>query len=843
MTLRNRLFLSTTRLGLGLGLTLLGAATMHAKQPENLGLGLRQMATDYRATRTKGAKILDVSQFSALKTRYPLARTDPSNRVMVDVYLDGTRPLDEMVKAAEALGCSVTTKAAWYRQGAFSALLPLDQAARLGRTRGVNTVNLSLRPKTNVGLATSQGTTVLKSTAVNALGYRGAGITVGVLSGSFDTAKYNTDNPPRTNATQDAANDDLPGVGSASNPAPVNVLQDYGSASAPYEDEGRAMCQIIHDLAPAANLAYATALESEIGFANNIIALAGPTDQTYELPSYDPATGEYLGTQTVHGANCQVICDDVTYAEPAFSDGIIAQAVDQVVTQRGVTYFSSAGNDSNNGYEATYNPVTNNGVSQALLASEGGISPAVYSSIPQEERDAIESFHGFATNAAGQPILVQKFFLPKYLTADVVGILGLFWDDPTDVTTGGVNAVTTDFDILIFRIDSDGTVTYQPDISGTDNSYATNQALEVRYGVNSGTQYEAVLVRTKRTPGAGITANQATHIFWGVSTNAQGWVADFATPKSSFSFGHPYAAGCNCMAAYVYDNNYNAANPTYVPAIESYSANGPRTIYFDAAGHRLATPVVRKKPDFAAVDGVDTSFFGSDSDGNGLPNFFGTSAASPHGAACAALLLSAAKVNGITLSPADIRSLLASTTQGVQDQNPAESTAASGPVSFDAFDRNIVSDQNMYTVTFNGAAGITLSKLVFDLRPVDFRFDTGLYPVTPGGHTVGVNPALPTFSSELSNLDSGSTTVGATETLTFSNFNPGDTVSFGVATLDTARNYRNGDDLAGTTFTATLGDGSTYTGTLANKTGRKWNFKSGYGLIDVNAAVARLLGR
>jgi hypothetical protein len=42
--------------------------------------------------------------------------------------------------------------------------------------------------------------------------------------------------------------------------------------------------------------------------------------------------------------SCDIIVDDITYiTEPFLSDGVVSQAVDNVVAQ-GVTYFSSAGN-------------------------------------------------------------------------------------------------------------------------------------------------------------------------------------------------------------------------------------------------------------------------------------------------------------------------------------------------------------------------------------------------------------------------------------------------------------------------------------------------------------------
>ena len=144
------------------------------------------------------------------------------------------------------------------------------------------------------------------------LNVNGTGIKVGVLSDSFNNLG---------GAAADEADGALPPG------ADIQVLKDLSGGGS---DEGRAMMQIIHDIAPGASLAFYTAFDSEQDFANGILALAA--------------------------AGSKVIVDDVSYFdEPFFQNGVIAQAI-QTVEAEGVTYVTAAGNDGSNAYQAAWTP-------------------------------------------------------------------------------------------------------------------------------------------------------------------------------------------------------------------------------------------------------------------------------------------------------------------------------------------------------------------------------------------------------------------------------------------------------------------------------------------------------
>ena len=129
-------------------------------------------------------------------------------------------------------------------------------------------------------------------------------------------------------ALADVANRDLPGIGNPFHPKPVIVSAEYPYGRA--TDEGRAMLQIVHDVAPDAELYFRSGFISAGNFAE--------------------------GIKVLRDSGCNVIVDDITYlTEPFFSDGVVAKAVEEV-TASGVNYFTSAGNFGIKSYEGVFSP-------------------------------------------------------------------------------------------------------------------------------------------------------------------------------------------------------------------------------------------------------------------------------------------------------------------------------------------------------------------------------------------------------------------------------------------------------------------------------------------------------
>ena len=416
---------------------------------------------------------------------------------------------------------------------------------------------------THVGSVTSQGDYALRSAiARSTFGVDGSGISVGALSDSFNCLG---------GAPADTASGDLPSV--------TMVIQEISICTGA-TDEGRAILQIVHDVAPGASLSFASAFNGQAAFASNILALAA--------------------------AGARVIVDDVLYfAEPMFQDGIIAQTVDSVVAG-GVAYFSSAGNQARQSYQSAFR--AGDFFADGTFPSAFG-APSFLGGIA----------HNF--NSSGGKNHFQSITIPGLTTVR----FSLQWDSPFFSVSGSPG---TENDLDIYVLDASATQV----LAGSAFNNIGGDAVEF-LGVRN-TEAAPVTLNLMIVKHSGADPGLIKYVYFGSAV-----INEFDT-QSSTIFGHANAAGAEAVAAARYSNT--PAFSVFPPILESFSSSGATPVLFDVAGKRLAAPDPRsQKPEIVAPDGVDTTFFGSDTDGTGFPNFFGTSAAVSHAAGVAALLLQA----------------------------------------------------------------------------------------------------------------------------------------------------------------------------------------------------------
>src|ERR1700736_467865 len=298
--------------------------------------------SDYAAMISKQADVYASNALTDSATRKYLVEIMPNGRVPVAT-------LQTTLQAAYPAMAIHAVNGDYAGHGLIECYVALNDVPAIANTQGVGSVILQLRPIHSA--VTSQGVNQHRVNHINSfynsgvsLNWDGTGTSIGVMSDSFNSQP--SEEGGTTTAQTDVASQDLPGTGNTTNSQPVVVLQDFSNP--PFAtNEGRAMCQIVYDMAPKARIGFATADSGELGFANNIRALAGLPGYTYP-------------DATQQGFKGDVVCDDVSYLdEPMFQDGIIAQGVNDVVGA-GVTYCSSAANNwAVDGYQSVFRPVPN----------------------------------------------------------------------------------------------------------------------------------------------------------------------------------------------------------------------------------------------------------------------------------------------------------------------------------------------------------------------------------------------------------------------------------------------------------------------------------------------------
>ncbi len=486
-------------------------------------------------------------------------RSKADGRVLVDLRA-AVQP--ELLARIEAAGGTVVSRQARFQT--IRAWLPLDQVDALAARPEVRSIRPADEATTNVGPITSEGDVTHQAAEARAeLVVDGTGIKVGVMSDSVNYLANSQDQGELPAVTV------LPGQAG------------FGSG------EGTAMLEIIHDMAPGAQLYFATAFGGVGGMAQNILDL--------------------------HAAGCRVIVDDVTYYnESPFQDGPISQAVRQV-TEAGTLYFSAAGNAGNfdDGTSSTWEGDFRDG-GPAILGRGGRL-------------------HDFGGTTMNQ------------MSPGTIERVDLFWNDP-------LGRSTNDYDIYV--LDRDGAV--------YDSSTNVQDGDDDPYEYVPFVPYQARILVVKHSG--------ADRYLW-----LSGGRAHLAISTPGGTRGHNASGASNafCVAATWVRSPAVPFTGGTVNPVERFSSDGPRRMFFEPDGTPV-TPgnysstggVVLQKPDFTAADGVSTSV-------PGFAPFFGTSAAAPHAAAIAALLLSYNP-----LSPAEIRLAMESTSLDIEGQGPDRSSGA-----------------------------------------------------------------------------------------------------------------------------------------------------------------------
>jgi subtilisin family serine protease len=556
-----------------------------ARDAAKSGNGAR-LATSLRVLEHVSARRLPQSDVvRAVKRKLPALRAR-EGYVSISAYGDDLPALREQLVSK---GLKNATLHATAVTGRAPVAALRDMAATSG-LRFLKPTFATARGKRGArGLTVTQGDVSLRADrARRTFGVDGKGIRVGVLSDSYDCAPGAfQEGAPFTRADDDVSNGDLP--------RDVLVLKDLDTApNEDCSDEGRAMMQLIHDVAPGASQAFYTAFESQEDFAAGIRALAA--------------------------AGAQVIVDDVIYyAEPMFEDGIIARAVDEVYRD-GVAYFSSAGNDARLSYESRFR-----------LSTDLGISGRRHDFARGEAEDTLQH----ATAGAGSATLMS-----------------VQWDEPS-LSANGKLGSATDIDVWFydaagepFEICNDDPAQVLCQIPGIDFNLE-GDAVEIPIMVNFSDEDVEVQIGIELFEG---TAPNYLKYVW-FDLDAGLFSVDEYDTASGTLYGHANAAGAEAVGAAAWYQTQEWGSPLRPqcrPAcLDSFSSAGGTPLLFGADGRRLDRPIVRLKPGITGPDGGNTSFFFVDlefeipgtTEPDGFPNFFGTSAAAPHVAAVAALML------------------------------------------------------------------------------------------------------------------------------------------------------------------------------------------------------------
>jgi hypothetical protein len=548
---------------------------------------------------------------------------------------------------------------------------------RVSAVGGANVAAIQSNGLCEGGSVITQGLGQLKvDLARAAFGTRGAGETIAVISDSFDSASPALGYSIATHAHEDEMTNDLPGPAStcSGQEATVNVIAEAaaGLPATSYSDEGRAMLQVVHDLAPHARLAFATGTPTELSYALNIERLAAPV--------------------SAGGAGADVIVDDLSYpTEPFYQDGPVAVAVKRV-TEKGVLYFSAAANEN------LFNPAGEEIASweaprfRASTACNAKVVEFLDLQLAKEgkgpyEPECMDFDPGGAVDTEFG-ITVQPYSIME---------LSLQWAEPRF----GVES-----DLFAFLVGGSGASEELLTEDGS-NELGPEPLVQLEWPSLESSRREVrlVIARCAGTCNPDAKKPATTPLKFEFLQDGYG-IYDTEYPKGKVEgtvdtvgptiYGHDGSAAVTTIAAV----NWAESN-TAPKAPEPYSSRGPVTHYFGPVldttpAAKLASPEVLSKPDMTATDCASTTFFEELVAGVGW-EFCGTSEAAEHAATIAALM----QQSNPLATPAQIVDAMESTATKFTVVNSPSAVGAgmvNAPAAMTAVNGSVVDDPPSYVV-------------------------------------------------------------------------------------------------------------------------------------------------